>query len=313
MKAVGDTANPNIAPFYAEVPPAELEQFEEFRRAFPYRYLEQGGRTWPYLLGGQDAPPLLFLCGALPAPEISWASIRDLAAGHRLIAPAYPPVATMEALADGIAAILRREGVEAAQVLGGSYGGAVAQVFARRHPGMTSSLVLAQTQAPLHAMASRARRLAASLHWLPMSALRRVVRRTFGTMLPPWSDETACSLAVFEELVSSALEKRDAVAILERMADFSRLSFTSRDLRGWPGRVLLIFGDEDPSTPPRLRADMEALYPGSRLRILEAGGAEISLTRRGDFVAAIEDFLSETAGPSAFTAPGSMQSFVTPG
>jgi len=43
----------------------------------------------------------------------------------------------MTGLVDGIAAILRRAGGAQAHVIGGSYRGFVAQVFARRYPQMT--------------------------------------------------------------------------------------------------------------------------------------------------------------------------------
>lgn len=86
--------------------------------------------------------------GALAIPDISWFTIVKFAARRRVIVPAHPSVATMDALVDGITAILQREGVEQAHVMGGSYGGFVAQVFVRRHPQLTRSLVLSHTLPP---------------------------------------------------------------------------------------------------------------------------------------------------------------------
>jgi pimeloyl-ACP methyl ester carboxylesterase len=292
MERVGNLSVPKVASLYAKVPAEELEKFKIFRRDLPYEELSYDGQVWPYLCGGQGDEALLFLPGALSIPDISWSLIAGFAARRRLIVPAYPPVATMDALVDGIASILRREGLERVPVVGDSYGGAVAQVFVRRHPSLTQALVLSHTQPPVHAMASRARSLASSLHWLPLSSLRRVLRRTFGSMMPQWSDATACTLAIFEEVFDHALDKRDAVGIFERMADFSRRSFTARDLNGWEGRVLLIFGEADPATPPALRQALAALYPGSLQRVFEGTGIETTVLRRDEYIAVIEGFLS---------------------
>ena len=70
-KPLGDLTVPRIAALYAGVPPARLEQFQAFRRAFPYRDLVGDGVTWSYLIGGQGEPPLLLLSGALAIPNIS--------------------------------------------------------------------------------------------------------------------------------------------------------------------------------------------------------------------------------------------------
>lgn len=292
MKRIGDLTIPKIASLYAQVPSAELAKFQAFRNDFPYNYLNLEGQAWAYLDGGRGDAPLLYLSGALAVPEIAWSSIAELSARHRIIVPAYPPIGTLDALVDGFATILRHEGLERVHVMGGSYGGAVAQVFLRRHPGMTLSLVLSHTQPPNLALARTLRRLAASLRWLPMFALRRLMRRTFGSLMPAWSDETACMLAVFEELIDYALDKRDAAAILERMADFSLRSFTPRDLKAWQGKILLIFGEEDPATPLRLRQRLLALYPGALLRIFEGTGRESSVNQSEEYLKVVESFLT---------------------
>ncbi|MBI3507219.1 MAG: alpha/beta fold hydrolase [Proteobacteria bacterium] len=58
-----------------------------------------------------------------------------------------PPLSPMDwpALADGLARLLDRAGIERANILGHSIGGMVAQVFAVRHPTRTRSLILSAT------------------------------------------------------------------------------------------------------------------------------------------------------------------------
>jgi hypothetical protein len=81
MKRIGDLTIPHIASLYAQVPADRLEQFQAFRRAFPYKDLTLDGVTWSYLTGGQGDSPLLLLSGALSTntkvltdknPAVSW-------------------------------------------------------------------------------------------------------------------------------------------------------------------------------------------------------------------------------------------------
>jgi pimeloyl-ACP methyl ester carboxylesterase len=179
--------------------------------------------------------------------------------------------------------------------MGGSYGGFVAQVFVRRYPERTRSVVLSHTQAPYAETASRMRTFARLLRWMPMGWVRRMLRRMFQSMMPEWSEETACLLAIYNELIGYALGKKDVVAIMERMTDFSERSFEPDDLAGWPGKVLLVFGENDRATPPEVRERLASLYPGSQVHVFEGTGHTTSVTRHEDYMAVIDGFLSEPA------------------
>jgi 3-oxoadipate enol-lactonase len=270
-----------------------LEQFQAFRRSFPYTDVTIDGIAWSYLAGGKDDAPVLFLSGALAIPDISWVSIVNFAARRRVIVPAYPPVTSMDVLVDGIAAIVRREGIEQAHVMGGSYGGFVAQVFVRRHPELTRSLVLSHTRPPYPEMAARVRRSTRLLRWMPMGLVRRMMRRAFQSMMPEPSEDTACMLAIFDELIGYALTRKDVIGILERTADFSVRSFTPQDLSAWPGKVLLVFGENDPATPPDVRQKLESLYPGCQVHLFEGSGHTTSVTRQDEYLDVIDGFLSQ--------------------
>ena len=292
MKRIGDLTIPHIASLYARVPAERLEAFQAFRRAFPYKAMTHDSVEWPYLTGGQGDVPLLLLSGALAIPDISWTTIVNLAARRRVIVPAYPPVATMRALVDGIAAVLRHEGVEQAHVMGGSYGGFVAQVFVRHYPQLTHSLVLSHTLPPYPETAVRMRRSSRLLRWMPTWVIRRMMRRAFQSMMPEWSEETACLLAIFDELIGYALDKKDVIGILERTADYAVQSFAPQDLAEWPGEVLLVFGSDDPATPPDVRRRLASLYPECRVHVFEGAGHTTSVTHQDAYMAVIDGFLS---------------------
>ena len=136
------------------------------------------------------------------------------------------------------------------------------------------------------------RRFARLLRWVPMGLVRQMMRRVFRSMMPEWSEETACLLAIFDELIGYALDKKDVIGILERMADFSLRSFAPQDLSGWPGNVLLVFGDGDPATPPDVRQRLESLYPGCQVHLFEGAGHTTSVTHQEEYLAVIDEFLS---------------------
>jgi pimeloyl-ACP methyl ester carboxylesterase len=296
MKRIGDLTIPHIASLYSHVPADRLEQFQAFRRDFPYKDLAHDGLTWSYLAGGQGELPVLLLSGALAIPDISWTTIVNFAKRRRVIVPAYPPVTTMDALVDGIAAILQREGVELAHVMGGSYGGFVAQVFVRRHPQVTRSLVLSHTLPPYPETGARVRRFARWLRWMPMGLVRQMMRRVFRSMMPERNEETACLLAIFDELIGYTLDKKDVIGILERTVDFSGREFIPQDLSEWPGKVLMVFGDDDPSTPPEVRQRLESLYPGCQVHLFEGTGHTTSVTQQDEYLDVIDGFLSQSDG-----------------
>lgn len=172
---------------------------ENIRVTFPYRLVTLDGMDWAYIAteGYGEGEVVLVLAGALCAPEVSWKTIAALAGKYRVIAPEYPPLDRMEALVDGIAAVLKREGVTQAHVLGGSYGGFVAQVFVRSYPELTRSLVLSHTLPPYAESAKSARKIMPWLALLPGSVLRWLMGKRLSGLLPEQTPETAALYAVY--------------------------------------------------------------------------------------------------------------------
>ena len=119
-----------------------------FRASHRYRSLDVDGVRWRYLAGGSGEQTVLLPSGGTRMPDMYLLLIEALERDFRVLAPAYPAGAGIDGLADGLAAILDAEGVNQADVLGSSFGGFVAQTFARRHPERVRRLVLANTGSP---------------------------------------------------------------------------------------------------------------------------------------------------------------------
>jgi pimeloyl-ACP methyl ester carboxylesterase len=295
MKHLADLTDPKVAVRYADVSPDDMEKFRAFCQACPYKQVTIGSIEWPYLINKDSGETLLLLSGALVIPDISWLTIAHFAQTYRIIAPAYPAVKTLDLLVDGIAEIFHKEGIERAHVLGGSYGGFVAQAFVRRHPGLTRSLVLSHTFPPDPVKVKAIRRIARWLPLLPEVGLRWLMGRWLNPLMPAKRPETALMNAMFEELLYYRLTKADILSIFWRTIDYIQQVYTPQDLADWPGKVLLVMADDDPSTPNPVRNAMNALYPGARMHLFHGTGHVSSLLKEEEYQAVIGKFLDEVS------------------
>jgi pimeloyl-ACP methyl ester carboxylesterase len=118
---------------------------------FEERLVDEKGVRMSYLVAGSG--PSVVLIHGLGGAVSSWTELAPLLARtRRVIAPDLPghgrssPLAAapnLNPFADRVAGVLEREGVEAATVVGHSFGGSVALRLAMRHPRLVSALVLA--------------------------------------------------------------------------------------------------------------------------------------------------------------------------
>ncbi len=283
--------NGKIAKLYRDVPVEEIERLYQFRATYPYKHTTLNGLDWQYIDAGRGEAVILMLPGALGTAESSWQTIGHLAGTYRVIAPSYPPVATMAELVDGIAMIMENEGIGHTHVLGGSYGGFVAQVFVRRHPAKVRKLVISHSGNP---SVERGKKIAGVLRWLPllpMGILRVIFEKRLASLLPQGHTEVALVRAYFKEVVGHHLTKEGLINGYRRLVDFdTHHVFTSHDLADWPGAVLLIMADDDPATPEPVRAAMQALYPQADVHMFSGTGHAASLLKRDEYLTAIEQF-----------------------
>ncbi len=293
MNHLADPADPKIDKLYAEVPLQEMKKFRAFCNAYPYRSIQYRGMEWPYLSSPGNGIPLLILSGALAHPDISWQSISHFGANRRIVVPAYPAVRTMDELTDGIAAILCHEKIESAHVMGGSYGGFVGQVFVRRFPALTRSLILSHTSVPDSTGVEKTRRLMKALYLLPAGVLRGLLNRSLGKMMPADASSPGIRLmqAMFGELTRYRLTKADIVGIMDRTFDFYLHPFAVEDLAGWAGKILIVLAEDDPASPERVRTAFGKLYPQAEWKLFRGSGHTTSVTNQAEYQAVMDEFL----------------------
>lgn len=286
--------NPKIAKLYKDVPPEHLGPYRRFRNDHAFKHVTLNGVAWEYYDLGSATETRLMLTGALGIPYFDWHHLLAFAQTHRVIAPCYPPVDTMDALCDGLAGMLRHEGIERAHVQGGSYGGFVAQIFVRRYPEMTASLVLSHTQ-PTYPDDEGTVKLQRMLRWmraLPTGALRGAMNLSLSKLMPKKTPETALPVAIYAELLRHTLTKAHFLSILARTVDYESHRFTPDDLADWPGRILIMMTENDRTTPESVRADFKRLYPQAQVHLFEGTGHVTSWEQADAYRAVINDFLN---------------------
>jgi pimeloyl-ACP methyl ester carboxylesterase len=264
-----------------------MEAFLAFHTTHPAQEATIDGVTWDVIIAGEGDETLLFLPDTYGVPDMLWRHIAYFAQRGRVVAPAYPPLRRMDDLVDGLVGLLRLVGVERAHLIGDSYGGFVAQSFARRHPDMTSSLVLSHTLPPDSGSGDLVRAALMWMQYIPMFLLRGMIDRQLRQLMPPRTEETALAHAIFSEAIRSRLTKEGVLAGYWRLVDFN----TAEDAEDWQGPVQVMLSEDDPSIPLSAREALEAVYPQAETHIFERTGHAAALLKPDEYRTVIERFI----------------------
>ena len=246
-------------------------------------------------------PPLL-LCNGIGGAIELWEPFRAALGAYPSIAfdapgvaessvPAYPP--TMANLADILVHLLDHLGVAQADALGVSWGGALAQELARRHPDRIRRLVLCATAAgglmlPGHPRVMAI--LATPLRYWSPSYLNRVAPVLYG---PDICDDP--------EMLSRQRHIRFTRSPSGRGYLYQVLALRRFASALWLHRLrqptLVLHGDADPIVPAANGRILASRIPGARLVTVPGGGHLFLLTRPEAMAALITDFLTDPATP----------------
>ncbi len=245
---------------------------------------------------GGSTPPLL-LCSGIGAAIELWEPFRDALQGHPTIAfdapgvgessvPAYPP--TMDGIAGTIMSLLDRLGLAEVDVLGVSWGGALAQELAYRHGQRVRRLVLCATGAgglmvPGHPSVTAI--LATPLRYWSPSYLTQVAPILYG---PDIVDDP--------ETLSRQRHIRFARSPSAQGYLYQVLALRSFASALWLDRLrqptLVLHGDADPMVPLANGRILASRIPDARLVTVPGGGHLFLLTRPAAMARLVTDFLS---------------------
>lgn len=259
----------------------------------------RGLRLRVSVVGDGDGPtPPLLLCNGIGGAIELWEPLRAALGPHPSIAfdapgvaesavPAYPP--TMTELAATVIRLLDELGVAQVDALGVSWGGALAQELAYRHPGRVRRLVLCATGAgglmiPGHPRVMAV--LATPLRYWSPSYLNRVAPVLYG---PDIVDDP--------EMLSRQRHIRFTRAPSGRGYLYQMLALRRFVSALWLHKItqptLVLHGDADPIVPAANGRILASRIPGARLVTVPGGGHLFLLTRPQEMAGVITDFLRE--------------------
>jgi 3-oxoadipate enol-lactonase len=254
---------------------------------------KQPSRDGPlYFTERGSGQPLLLIHGLMASGEMFEPVLDRFASHHRVIVPdlrghgrsrELPPPYTVRQLAADLSALLEGLGVESADVLGYSQGGAVAQQLALDDPGRCRRLVLGCTYA--YNMATRREWLEGHLApWL-VAVLGPRGMTQLGMRLGAKELDPAAA-AWLARVFASQDRKLMVAAWKEAMAFDSR----SR-LAEIACPTLIVAGSDDPAVPLHHARMLHDGIRGSQLVVIEGGRHTLIWTHDDQFVRIVEEFL----------------------
>jgi 3-oxoadipate enol-lactonase len=195
--------------------------------------------------------------------------------------------ATMEEMADDVAALLDELNVPRAVVCGLSMGGYVALAFQRAHPERVRALVLADTRPQSDTEEARRTREENARRALE-EGMAPIVEAMLPKLLAQRTGERAPEIVVRLREMMLGVEPEGAASALRGMA-------LRRDQTDTLSKIdvptLIVVGEEDVITPPSDAEAMRALIEGSRLVVIEGAGHVSNVERPEEFERALAGFL----------------------
>lgn len=201
-------------------------------------------------------------------------------------AAAYPP--TMRGIARLVAGLIHELGHDQVDVLGLSWGGALAQELARRHPGRVHRLVLTATMSGWTSMPGRPAAvsiLMSPARYYSTDYLRRVAPTLYGGIIAEHPRLLAEHARLREARPPTTVGYMWQLSALRRWTSLPWLHRLSQ-------RTLVLAGNDDPIIPLVNAKVIASRIRDGRLHIVDGGGHLFLFTRAEEMATVIKDFLA---------------------
>lgn len=266
---------------------------------FAYRTIDIDGQIINAAIrkGNPSLTPLLFFNGIGAGLEIVLPLVQALNPDQTVIAFDAPGVGgsptprlpfRFSGLAKLAASLIDHVGVEQVNVLGVSWGGFLAQQFARDYPQRCNKLVLAATSSGVIGVPgslSLAVEMASPRRYTDADHAEKIAPKLYGgdyLINPEWAKSHAAR-------VKPSCPRGYAYQ-LAALAGWTSLHWLHRVRHP----VLVMAGDDDPLIPLVNARMLAWCLPNAKLQVIEGGGHLFLLTKAAYAAESITDFLEET-------------------
>lgn len=250
-------------------------------------------------IGGIEGPddPVILVAGMGGALSYWGPNFAALGARHRVVAydqrgtgrTDRVPVASIDQLADDLAALMDALGIARAHLVGHSTGGAIGLVLAARRPERVRSLVAYASIAGADAY----RRRVWGLRKRILQTLGpEVYAQTTSLFFYPPAYIAANDVALREAEQRTATQDLGSADIMASRIDAILAFDFARELGRITAPTLVVCAKDDLLTPAYFSEAIAAGVPGARLALLDSGGHALSRSRPEDFNRIVLDFLA---------------------
>lgn len=279
--------------YYIPVSQVELHQlypdsvFAELQlvRREPVKELKAGGHRWIYLSTGQGDTTLLFLHGMGGTYDIWFQQISYFKSRYRIISVEYPPAHSLKELAEGVMAVLDRENVKQAVVIGSSLGGYLAQYLAAYYSERVLKASLGNTFPPNTEIRKTTRTTAILMRILPEWLAINQMRRRYETEVLSASGNSPTVKAFLLSILGNRITKRNLLARYHCVIDY----FDKPVPENIP--LQIIESDNDPLITPALRQKIKEHYAKAKIITLHGEGHFPYLSNPKEYNSVLSDFI----------------------
>jgi len=270
---------------------------EDFRTTCPLNQFSFKTVKVPFYDVGKGAEAILLFHGASQTAEYSFRRIVQFKDEFRVIVPTINGFRRLDELGQGLTRLLDSRRIDTVHVLGGSFGGMIAQAFFHRHSSRIDRLILAFTMPPLPEYKRIFQWIGLLLKTMPPPLLKWLTKKEMVKMLkvdPSLPMETRELLdfyrAYFLHMLMSVVSKGDLLAQYRLAAEFNgREIYRPEESADHAGRILIITSRNDPNFKYHERLKAQYLKPGEV--VYESGGHVGSLVHEEDYVSKIKAIL----------------------
>ena len=256
-------------------------EIKRFLEEHPYQTIQVGSAVFRYVIAGNENDPcIVFLNGGMNCSEMWFKYVEKMSAYCRTLIFDYPPqFNTLDDAAAAMRAFFESLGISKAFFAGASFGGLMAQLFARKYPDIVSGLGLFSTAGlddhTIRASKKKYRMLPLLLWYMKRCNYEKLKPRLINGSLKNYAKDESPEdqqylREMFEYMFCDYTREKD-IHITGLMAQVINIEPCTRaDFDFIKGRVLLIFPEKDFFSSEE-QTSLKDLFPDARVEYIKNG------------------------------------------